>query len=51
MSFRAVIDKRSFKAGLYTGYFAFVYVRFFLLSEWDFDIEIVQALAIDHGHP
>ena len=51
MSLGAVIDECSFETGFDSGYFAFINIGFFLFSGGNFDIEIVQALAIDHGHP
>ena len=46
----AIIDKSSFEAGFDAGNLTLVDVRFFLFSRGYFDIEIVESLAIDHGH-
>ena len=51
VAFGAVVDESGFEAGFYAGDLTLVYVGLFLLASRDFDIEVVEFLAIDHGHP
>ncbi len=47
MTLCAIIDESGFEAGLYTGYFTLVDIRFLLFMSWTFNIQIVKALAVD----
>ena len=49
MPFRAVIDKRGFKAGLYASDYRLVYVALFLFLGGRFNVEINEFLTIDNG--
>jgi hypothetical protein len=51
MTISAIVNKGCFETRLDAGDFSLIYVRFFLLSRWNFDIEIVELLAVDHRHP
>ena len=46
----AVIHKRGLETGLDARDFSFVDIGFFAFASRGFDIEVVQTLAIDHGH-
>ena len=50
MAIATIVDKRGFEAGLDARDLSFVDVGFFALASRCFDIEIVEALAIDHRH-
>ena len=50
MTLGAVVNKSSLEAGLYSGDSTLVDVRFLLLTVGRFDIQIVQALAVDQRY-
>ena len=49
VAFAAVVDKGGLETGLDAGDFTFVDVGLFLLAGGDFDIQVVEFLAIDQG--
>jgi hypothetical protein len=50
MAFSAVVDKRRLEAWLDAGYPAFVDIGFLAFACGSFDIEVIEALAVDHRH-
>ena len=46
----AVIDKCGFEAGLDARDFAFVDIGFLAFARGSFDIQVIEALAVDHRH-
>ena len=50
MSIRAIINERRFETGLEAGDCAFIDIGFLAFASRCFDIEVVQSLAVDHGH-
>ena len=50
MALGTIVNKSSLQAGLNPGDCTFVDTRFLLFARCNFDIQIVELLAIDHGH-
>ncbi len=50
MAFGAIVNKSSFETGFYSGDFALVNVRFFLLVSRTFNIQIVELLSVNQRY-
>ena len=50
MPFGTVVDERGFEAGLDARDFAFVDIGLFAFARGSFDIQVIEALAVDHRH-